>query len=286
MTAAIAPKPAAPALPKARDAAPSAVPVTSVLYIGPPKSGKTTCALSWPDPFVFDFGSNLAGLHGQLVIPPHILGKDLGDTSAAILAKLEQLVLPAIANGRIAEMTDRPVRTIVFEDLTYLFSEHLDKAVRGPKEALSGFDDYGTFLHKAENLTLRMTDLTLAGFNVVATVHLGEEGGKDIMQKVNDKWEKVGSTPIKRRPIIPGKFRDILCGRFENALLTQRHISKQIIKGAAADVVEFYVYTINPDTTYEGIGEGFGRPGGRFKPLPPKTDGRYPQLAKAWGIDE
>ena len=284
----------APGLPKAHQTADIKRAPTSVLYVGPPKSGKTTCALSWPRPLVIDFGSNLSGLSGSVENIPYLLSKYLGSTSEAVINTLTMRLLPALQAGRIHEIAEpeQPVETIVFEDLTYLLGEHLDRMVRGAKEALSGFDDYGTFLHRAENIIVQMTDLTRAGFHVVATIHLGEEGGKDIMERDNrGRWQKVGSTPTKRRPIVPGKFREIISGKFENVLLTQRHMSKRVQPNAqgvaeAVDVAEYYVYTINPDSTYEGIGEGFGRPGGRYKPLPSKLDGRYPSLARAWGILE
>jgi len=287
------PKPAAfvpPALPRAHSTADTLIPYVSVLYVGVPKSGKSTCALSWPDPLVLDFGANLAALQGSHDLP-YLKGTDIAPDSAGIITRLEQVIIPAIANGRVSEITDKPVKTIVFEDLTYLLGEHLDKVVRGSKESLEGFADYGTFGHKAENLILKMVNLTHAGFNVVATIHLGERGGEDIRQKINDKWEIVGQKPIKRRPVITGQFRDIICGRFDNALLTQRHLTKKLQKNAAGvietvDVAEYYVYTINPDSTYEGIGQGLGREGGKFHALPAKVDGRYPALAKAWGLTQ
>ena len=286
------PKPAAsalPALPRARNTADTLIPYVSVLYVGTPKSGKSTCALSWPDPLVLDFGSNLAALQGSHDLP-YLKGTDIAADSTGIITRLERIIIPAIANGRVGEITDKPIRTIVFEDLACLLGEHLDKVVRGAKESLNGFDDYGTFGHKAENLILKMVNLTYAGFNVVATIHLGERGGEDIRQKIDGKWEITGQKPIKRRPIVSGQFRDIICGRFDNALLTQRHLTKKLQKNAAGvietvDVAEYYVYTINPDSTYEGIGQGLGREGGKFNPLPPKVDGRYPALAKAWGLD-
>jgi len=49
---------------------------------------------------------------------------------------------------------------------------------------------------------------------------------------------------------------------------------------------EYFVNTVNPDRSYEGIGDGLGRVGGRFNPLPPRLDGRFPSLAKAWGLEE
>lgn len=286
---ALTPKPTLPALPRAHNTADVDVPCVSVLYVGPPKSGKSTCALSWPDPLVFDFGSNLAALMGSEKLP-YVKGSDLGRDSGTIITALENVVLPGLAAGRVAEITDQPVRTIVFEDLTYLLGEHLSKVVRGAKDSLAGFDDYGSFLHKSENLVLKMVNLVHSGFNVVATVHIAESGGDDIMEKdkVSGKWQRVGSKPITRRPAIPGRFREIICSRFDAALLTQRHLSKRVVaeggKSVAQDVAEYYVYTINPDTTYDGIGQGLGREGGKFKPLPPKIDGRYPSLAAAWGL--
>jgi AAA domain len=288
VTAPIA-KPAPPALPKARNTADTPVPCISVLFIGPPKSGKSTCALSFPAPLVLDFGSNLAALMGSDNIA-YLKGSDLGATSGEIIRSLEQLVIPAIANGRVQEITDQPVKTVVFEDLTYLLGEHLGKVVRGAKDTLSGFEDYGTFLHKAENLILKMTDLVHHGFNVVATCHLAETGGDDIMQKdSNGKWVKVGSKPVERRPAIPGRFREILCARFDAALLTECHLTVVTAKNdkgvvEAQKIPEYFVWSINPDSTYEGIGQGLGREGGKFKPLPPKLDGRYASLAKAWGL--
>ena len=266
-------RPSPIALPRARTAADEALGL-SILYIGPPKSGKTTCALSFPDPFVFYFEPNLAGLRASNPTPPYLL---VDDMKPEPIAALQQQILPAIAAGRIGELTDRPVKTLVFDSLTVLLGEHLSKKIRGAKDALKGFDDFGMFLYAAENLISgQLTPLCRRGFNVVATVHLAEYGG--------------GDEPSTRRPSIPGNFRNILCSRFDAVLLTGSELAARKVRGpnGTESVVrepDYFVQTINPDRSYEGIGDGLGRTGGHFRTLPPKLDGRYPSLATAWGLD-
>ena len=92
----------APGLPKAHHTSEITHVCTSVIYVGVPKSGKTTCALSWPDPFVIDFGSNLSGLSSTLADIPYLLSKDLGATSEAVIQNLTMILLPAIKAGRIS----------------------------------------------------------------------------------------------------------------------------------------------------------------------------------------
>ena len=104
-------------LPKARSTSDIAAPNVSVLYLGPPKSGKTTCALSWPKPFVIYVEPNLAGLLGTHGIP--YLTVD--DMKPNPIAALQQQILPAIAAGRIAELTGgAEAETLVFDSLTVL----------------------------------------------------------------------------------------------------------------------------------------------------------------------
>jgi hypothetical protein len=188
---------------------------------------------------------------------------------------LQQQILPAIAAGRIAELTDRPVQTLVFDSLTVLLGEHLSKRIRGTKDSLKGFDDYNAFLYQAENfISGQITPLVRRGFNVVCTVHIGEFG--------ND------NEPTTRRPQIPGSFRNVLCSRFGAVLLTGSEQVPEYVDGKPTGkrIADYFVQTVNPDRSYEGIGDGLGRPGGRFKPLPSRLDGRFPSLAKAWGLED
>lgn len=282
-----APTPRPLALPKARNTADVQLPNVSVLYLGPPKSGKTTCALSWPDPFVFNFEPNLAGLLGADKVP-YLTVDDMGPD---VMAKLQGQILPAIAAGRIGEITDKPVRTLVFDSLTVLLGGILAGKISNGT-TLTGYDQFGTFLYQAENfISGQLTPLVRRGFNVVATCHLAEYGGESIMQKdERGRLVPVGAKPTYRRPQVPGAFRNVLCSKFDSILLTGSELvrTKVTEKGVDRIVTEpsYYVETINPDRSYEGIGDGLGRKGGRFRPLPPKLDGRYPALAKAWGLPE
>jgi len=275
-------------LPKARSTTDVDVPAVSVLYIGPAKSGKTTCALSWPSPLVLYFEPNMAGLIGTHDIP--YLTVD--DMKPDVISALQQVILPTILNGKIAEIVgERPIRTIVFDSLTELLGTHMSKSVRGAKETLKGFDDFGTFLYRSENfMHAQILPLVRAGFNVVCTCHITQMGGEPIMQKdARDKWVQVGTEPIFRRPAIPGRFRDLVASRFDAVLLTgselvaERNAAGGVTGGRASS---FFVETINPDRSYEGIGDGLGKQDGRFTRLPPRLDGRYPSLAKAWGFAE
>lgn len=279
------PRPTAPGLPRAHNPEDIDIPAVSVLYIGPPKSGKTTCALSYPKPFVLYFEENKAGLIGT-----HDLRYlTVADMQPEPIAALQQIILPTIARGGIGDIVgDFEPRTIVFDSLTELFGTHMSRAVRGAKESLKGFDDFATFLYRSENfLVNHVLPLTRLGFNVVATCHIADIGGEPIMQKVGEKWEQVGREPLYRRPAIPGRFRDLLCSRFDAVFLTSSElVAERNDKGTVTgrQVESYYVSTINPDRTYEGIGDGLGKEGGRFRKLPPRIDGRYPALAKAWGF--
>jgi len=256
-------------LPTARSTSDVMLPNISVLYLGPPKSGKTTCALSWPAPFVFYSEPNLAGLLGTADVP--YLTVD--DMSPEPITALQQRILPAIANGRIKELSGgREVHTLVFDSLT-VFLDILMRKIAG-NQPMKGYDQYGQFLYQAENLINgQLTPLVRRGFNVVCTCHIGDYG--------ND------NEPTTRRPAVTGKLRNILCSRFDTVLLTgSEMVPEKDAKGGLTGkrFADYFVNTINPDRSYEGIGDGLGRQGGRFKPLPPRLDGRYPSLAAAWGL--
>jgi hypothetical protein len=45
----------------------------------------------------------------------------------------------------------------------------------------------------------------------------------------------------------------------------------------------YFVRTV-PTSKYQNAGDGVG--GGKYNVLPPKLEGTYPSLCKAWGIDE
>lgn len=245
----------------------------SVLYIGGGKSGKTTCAMSWPDPFVLYFDHNVDGLRATNPTPPYLLADDLKPDP---ITALTGQILPAIAAGRIGELTDRPVKTIVVDSLTVLLGNVLARKIN-PSGPLKGYDNFGALLYLSENLVAgQLKKLVSRGYNVVCTVHLGDYGGEN--------------QPSAFRPTIPGSYRDQLCGVFGATLLTRgEQVTRTVTKGGQSTtetVTEHYVLTSNPDRRYDGIGDTLGREGGRFRPLPPKLDGRYPSLAKAWGLPE
>src|SRR5262245_55038269 len=104
--------------------------------------------MSWPDPFAIYLDANTAGLRATNPTPPHLLVDDLQPDP---ISALSQQVCPAIANGKIGELTDRPVRTIVIDPITALLGEHLARKI-SPNGPLKGFDHYGAILYQAENI--------------------------------------------------------------------------------------------------------------------------------------
>jgi hypothetical protein len=45
-----------------------------------------------------------------------------------------------------------------------------------------------------------------------------------------------------------------------------------------------YIWTVNPNSKIEFCKDGVG--GGKYKVLPPKLEGTYTELMKAWGVED
>jgi hypothetical protein len=243
----------------------------TVLYQSDSGMGKTHCALTWPNPGVLYYETNMATLEKFKDIP-YILGEDIGS-----IENLEMRILPMLETGRHQELFGKPViDTIVLDSVTECIGDMVAE-IQGTKERLS-MPDFGRLLSRGEGLIKRFVDLAKprAGrprYNFVATVHL------------RDVTDEEGAL-IKVRPAIPGQLKDVL-GRLFDTVLVNKIVREETIttlpnQPAKKVTTERRVVWSVPQDKYHSCKDGVG--GGELKVLPSVCDGTWPSLRDAWGI--
>ncbi len=258
-------------------------PKGSVLYIGREKSGKTFSACSWPSPAVICFCHNpetIFKFDVQVIFP----GRTKANPEPTISQKLDAWrfnILPAIKNRKLSELCGKKIETIVVDDLTQLALSYKMKLMGAGKEAIPktvakmDFDSWNLYLMWLQSDVSLLTEATkpdLTGnresYNIICVAH------------ERDTTDDNGAI-IKISPAVDGQMKDILPSMFGSVLWCD--VEKEKDKNGKVTGQRYYCHTISPDK-YRRAGDGFG--GGRFALLPPKISGTYPELAKAWGIQE
>lgn len=184
---------------------------TALLLVGLPGAGKTTIALQFPRPYLFDADNNLAG--PARTAPS--LGVDLSKVKYDIgNFKADGTVIPPFL--RYTEMTKRvlaacsdpDIDTIVLDSLTTITDYMMDDIKRQRKIAESKrmdykfeFDDWALLIHYYKNL---VTELRTSGKIIIFTAH-------EAMKK--DDVDGAFRTFLA----IPGASRDTLAGLFSDA---------------------------------------------------------------------
>ncbi len=237
----------------------------SVLYVGAPKSGKTHCTCTWPKPLVLYWDKNLATIKKF----PGVEYVQLDSWK-----EFKQEVVPLIQNrewpNSSGELVPFPYSTLVLDSASTLF----ETLLRELQKIYKGFDlwnmVYAEFLGTMRVLVRLATpdnSPTSPTANVVVACH------------TRDRENEAGNI-VKITPDLAGQSKDAFPRLFDTILLCSRTTS-----GASNELkTESHVYTVNPNSRFDFVGDGVG--GGKNMVLPPKTGGTYPELCKAWGLEK
>jgi hypothetical protein len=234
----------------------------SVLYLNPPKKGKSHCLASWPKrEIVFSAETNNQTIEGFIGA-----GADIKIYPIDSWQQWADVMLPAIVTRSL------DCESVGLEGVAFL-TNMMFRELQGGKANLSQ-QDFGVGKNK---LIQAFTDLTSAthprpgkrSYNIVATCHTKYESG--------DTGTVMGSNPE-----IMGAFKGILCQKFGTVLAPEIRVNRPIVDGRAAPPqVEYYCRT-KPLNPMEQIGDGVGGAGKKYRELPPEVDGTYEGLMRAW----
>lgn len=229
----------------------------SVLLRGREKSGKTHYAVSFPKPIILYSDMNMATLRKH----PNVQYISIPD-----YATYHWKILPDL----LARQDPFPeFETIINDSLSDLFV--MCKAYEAPR--FKGFDFWGAVLDDFTGDLRKLLSLTRASegkqtFNVVCTCR-----ESDVMS--GETLERIGLA-------VQGQSANQIANLFDSVFCTDS--SQEITIGEpgqpATRKTTHFIYTSSP-TEKRQCGDGVG--GGRYKILPPKLYGTYPELAAAWG---
>lgn len=240
----------------------------SILEFGESDSGKTWCALTFPDPLVVYFDSNLSTLRKFPNVP------FLTPTS---WLEIERDVLPAIRGRKLSELAGRKVQTVIFDSLTFFNSMRMAELTNKGKMEMA--NTQWSDLYANLNAVVRAgADATrpLSGrpdaetYHFICTVH------KTI------KLDKKG-TVLKVSPTVDGQMRDQLYSFFDAVLVfDSQTVPKSIPQdsGRPPKTVyekERFAWTVDPDL--------YTKAKNHIGPIPAKIIPTYENLSKFWGLD-
>lgn len=242
----------------------------TVLYTGFPKTGKTHCLCTWPSPLVLFFDKNFATLKKHGV--SYVSVPDWEFYSAHILPLLKRRVWMKAIDKGVFEEIPFPYRTLVIDTVSSMGDYLLDYLTE--KRKLDGWDLWAAVasnMARAISIPLQLAKHVNGkpSAHVIASCHLDDV--------FNEKRNLV-----KTKLDIPGRTASHLPKWFDTTILCKSEVKKTDTVPAKILGKDYFVHTINTSRFIEFLGDGVG--GGKYKELPPKTGGTYPELMKAWGI--
>lgn len=210
----------------------------SIAYGGESGTGKTTNALSYPEPIRGIY----ADVNKATVIGEINKGRDIVLTTLTAWREYEDLFVPAVEN-RLFDCA-----TIVVDTLDFL-SNMMWESIQGGREKLT-IPMFGVGLNKLLRTTERMIRSTqyIPGkptYNVVFTYHISETTGEDgALQKVT--------------PAVMGKAKDIISSCFDTCLLCDvRQVSTTSKDDTGKTITEyrkeFFVHTAPPTRFHKSL---------------------------------
>ena len=240
----------------------------ALLEFGEQDTGKSYCALTFPDPFVMYFDTNLSTLRKF---------KDIPFVTPTTWLEIERDILPAIRNRKLSELVGRKVQTIVVDSLTFFNAmRQAELTSRGKMEMTNiHWSELYASLHALVQSGAQATK-PLSGnpdaetYHFVCTVHKTMRAGKK------------GENP-KIVPTVDGQMRDQLPSFFDAVLsFDSRSVAKSVPMGDGKPAKTVYTkerfaWTIDPDTltkTKNHVG-----------PIAHMIIPTYDTLAKSWGLD-
>ena len=263
-------------------------PRVTCAYMGREKTGKTHNALSWPNPLMINLESNLATMLKFEGIP-FVLPGGPGASFSEQVASWHRDIIPMIQNRQLTEFVrtmegfeQYTVETIVIDSFTSIGTAFRQQLTRGGLQKME-FAEWAQYLSWFTGDTKTVLDAAAPmlghedereSYNVVITVH------------ENHIFDS-NSHLIKIVPLIEGQFKDNLLSRFDVVLIADSLTER--IGGDGSDKldrrVRYFCHTVSPDK-YRRAGDGLGGGGGKYNQLPPQLVGTFPELAKAWGLDQ
>lgn len=259
----------------------------SVMYQGPPGSGKTHCMATWPQPFFLYFDTNLSTL-AKFDDIPFVTVQDW--------AEVERVWIPAIKNRRLTEYVQsfvdeqgaKPyanykVRSLCIDSLTFFVNKNVLELGDGGAKSLGydGWDQYYGRLHRLVTVATQATlpvnaDPSKESYHVLASVH--EDRASD------SEGNLQGISPS-----VQGKMRGHLTAFFNAVLLTQCEVKSRDLpnpdKSQPPERLRerhFSVHSVSPDRFREAKDQVSG---GRFGTLPVRCGGTWPELNSYWNIE-
>lgn len=267
----------------------------TILYLGPEKTGKTHSIMSWLEcgpMLLIYFDSNTATMEKFLTPECVVIQNPPIDI-------FEARIIPAIQNrnlARLAELLPRHeeesdgdyhtrrdemanlldnVETVAIDTASSLAIQLISKIAGGRIKI--EFDDRQDFLNKMRSWFRIMVQAARPvpnrnrTYNILVGCH---------------EWvrtdEKGNITEVS--PKVEGQFRNEIAVFFDSVLYCMSETSTTQEPGKPSQRVTRYVcHTVPPDS-FRRAGDGVG--GGRYNVLPPKLEGTYPSLAKAWGLKQ
>ena len=240
----------------------------ALLEFGEQDTGKSYCALTFPDPFVMYFDTNLSTLRKF---------KDIPFVTPTTWLEIERDILPAIRNRKLSELVGRRVQTIVVDSLTFFNAmRQAELTSRGKMEMTNiHWSELYASLHalvqSGAQATKPLSEKPEAEtYHFVCTVHKTMRAGKK------------GENP-KIVPTVDGQMRDQLYSFFDAVLCFD---SQSVAKSVAIEPgkphktvyeKQRFAWTVDPDAMTKSKNH--------IGVIDAKIIPTYDTLSKAWGLD-
>lgn len=240
----------------------------ALLFYGESDTGKTYSALTFPDPLIVYFDTNLATLRKF---------KDIPFVTPASWLEVERDILPALRNRKLSELVGRKVQTIIFDSLTFFNSMRIAELTNKGKMELQNihwselYANLNALVWAGSNATKPLSDKPDAEtYHFICTVHKTFRAGKK------------GENP-KVVPSIDGQMKDQLFSFFDAVLcFDSQSVARTLPSegnrpGKTVYEKQRFAWTIDPDMLTKAKNH--------VGPIDAKVIPTYANLAAAWGLD-
>lgn len=240
----------------------------ALLFWGESDTGKTFSALTFPNPFVVYFDTNMSTLRKFPGVP---------FMTPASWLEVERDIIPAIKNRRLSELVGRKVETVIFDSLTFYNSMRVAELSNRGKMEMSN-------LHWSE-LYAGLNGLCWAGAN--ATKPLSDKPDAETYHFIctvhkTTRMGKKGEV-LKVAPTVDGQMRDQLHSFFDAVLcFDSQSVARTLPSeggrpGKTVYEKQRFAWTVDPDT--------FTKAKNHIGPIPAKIIPTYESLCAYWHLD-